>query len=122
MKQSIKLTLPVPLKNNNTGQSRHWSASHKDKETYAKALLIYRKPKTPDYKQKVTITRVLGKGERLWDADSVLRGSAKQLIDALTDRGYFKDDGPSYLTEAFGRQDDTQRKNGPAIEVEITEV
>lgn len=73
----------------------------------------------PSHKQRVTITRVLGKGERLWDADSVLRGNAKQLLDALVDAGYFVDDGPKYISEVTGRQDDSRRGDGPAIQVEI---
>ena len=64
----------------------------------------------------------MGKGERLWDADSVLRGNAKQLIDALADAGYFHNDGPKWITEAIGRQDAGQRQNGPAILIEIERV
>ena len=77
------------------------------------------KAEPPTWKQRVTITRILGKGERRWDADSVLRGNAKQLLDALVDAGFFFDDGPQWITEVFGKQDDSRRESGPAIEVEI---
>lgn len=116
----IEFTLPVELTNNNEGQSRHWSKAAASKKTFASVLMALRlKATPPDYPQKIIITRILGKRQSLWDADSVLRGNAKQLIDALVDAGYFVDDGPKYITEANGRQDATQRANGPAIKVEI---
>jgi hypothetical protein len=117
---AIKFTLPVPLSNNNEGQSRHWSKAAKCKQTFGQALIGHKGTK-PAHPQRIVITRILGKGERLWDADSVLRGSAKQLIDSLVDAGYLIDDGPKYLVEALGRQDASRRKEGPAVEVEISE-
>lgn len=119
----IVFTLPLKLTNNNEGQSRHWSKANKAKQMFAKALLETRFLfKEPQFKQRITITRILGKGERLWDADSVLRGNAKQLIDALVDAGFFVDDGPKYISEGVGRQDDTDRANGPAIRIEIEKI
>ncbi len=114
----IEFTLPVPLSNNNDGQTRHFSASVKWKTLYRKALLG-RRGSRPDYPQSIVITRILGKRERLWDADSVLRGSAKQLLDSLVEAGFFIDDGPKYLIEAVGRQDAGNRSEGPAVKVEI---
>ena len=55
----------------------------------------------------IIVTRVLGKGERKWDADSVLRGSCKQLIDAIVATGLLVDDGPKYVALVVGQQDDT---------------
>ncbi len=119
----ITLWLPLPLSNNNTGQSRHWSAAYKDKATFANTLTNLKlKGTPPPYKQRVTVTRILGKGERLWDADSVLRGNAKQLIDAMVDAGFFVDDSPKHITEVFGKQDDQKRFLGPAIKVEVERV
>jgi len=116
----ITLEIPIPLTNNNDGQSRHWSKANQHKQTFAKTLAIMRMKATPpERKQRVTITRILGKGQSLWDADSVLRGNAKQLLDSLVDAGYFVDDSPKYITEVFGKQDATRREDGPAIRVEI---
>jgi len=116
----MTILLPLPLSNNNTGQSRHWSAANKQKQLFATTLAKLRlKATPPTHKQRVTITRILGKGERLWDADSVLRGNAKQLLDSLVDAGYFVDDGPNYITEVLGKQDAGNRSDGPAIRVEI---
>lgn len=119
----MKFLLPVPMSNNNEGQTRHWSKSANWKKLYASTLSKMRlKATPPDHPQNIVITRILGKGERLWDADSVLRGSAKQLIDSLVGAGFLVDDGPKYLKEAIGRQDDTRRKEGPAVEIEISPV
>ena len=68
---------------------------------------------------RVVLTRILGPKQRLWDADSVLRGSAKQLIDGLVDAGWFVDDGPKYITEMDGRQDKSNRTEGPAVLIEV---
>lgn len=119
----MKFLLPVPLSNNNDGQTRHWGKSVAYKTMYARTLAQLRfKAVPPTYQQKIVITRILGKKERLWDADSVLRGSAKQLIDSLVGAGFLIDDSPKYLTEAIGRQDATRREDGPAIEIEIEAV
>ena len=119
----MKLFLPIPLSNNNTGQTRHWSAANKQKQLFAKTIVALglKAKHTPTHKQRVTITRILGKGERLWDADSVLRGNAKQLLDSLVDAGYFVDDGPNYITSVIGLQNAVERERGPAIEVEIND-
>ncbi|MCP4887507.1 MAG: hypothetical protein GY904_12940 [Planctomycetaceae bacterium] len=65
---------------------------------------------SPNSKQGLVITRWLGKGQRLWDADSVLRGEAKQLVDAMIDAGVARDDSPKYITFVHGLQCDLQRK------------
>lgn len=124
MKQATThdFVLPLELTNNNAGQTRHWSAANKQKRTFADTLSKMRLRSTPPtHKQSVVITRILGPRQALWDADSVLRGNAKQLLDSLVDAGYFVDDGPKYISEVVGRQDASNRKNGPAIRVEIRE-
>jgi len=68
---------------------------------------------------EIQLTRIIGPRHRLWDADSVLRGSAKQLIDSLVAIGWFHDDGPKWITSATGVQDASQRVNGPAVMVEV---
>lgn len=76
------------------------------------------------FRQKVDIVlvRILGKRERLWDSDSILRGNAKQLLDSLVaDAGWFADDGPKYIRLVLGDQDDTRRHEGPAVEIRVYE-
>ncbi len=65
----------------------------------------------------MVVTRVLGKGERLWDADSVLRGNSKQMLDAIVGSKLLKDDNPKHVALVIGMQDDTRREIGPLIEV-----
>lgn len=72
-----------------------------------------------DFPVEIQLTRIIGPRQRLWDADSVLRGSAKQLIDSLVAIGWFHDDGPKWITSATGVQDASQRVNGPAVMVEV---
>lgn len=125
MTDTITIWLDVPLSNNNAGQTRHWSAAYEAKAEFELALAAWcrwKAPTPPDHQQRIVVTRILGKGERLWDADSVLRGTAKQLIDALADAGFFHDDGPKWITEAVGRQDATQRQRGPAVQIEIMRI
>ena len=113
------ILIPIDLNNGNAGQTKHWGSSHKLRDEYEeliRAMGLVRTP--PDYKQRVVVTRILGKGQRLWDPDSILRGSAKQLIDALTSCGWWNDDSSKWLESVDGRQDDTQRDNGPAVKIE----
>lgn len=121
---SLYLELPVELHNGNDGQTKHWGKTVKYKKAYAVALKsCYTKPlETPEYRQDIIITRVLKKGQRLWDADSVLRGSAKQLIDALVDYGFMQDDGPKWIRTVVGKQDDNRRDVGPAVTIEFVPV
>ncbi len=72
-----------------------------------------------DFPVKITLTRILGPNQRLWDADSVLRGNAKQLIDSLVAVGWFHDDSMKYIVQVIGAQDATQRENGPAVSIEV---
>lgn len=72
-----------------------------------------------EFPVKVTLTRILGPNQRLWDADSVLRGNAKQLIDSLVAIGWFYDDSMKYIVQVVGDQDATQRENGPAVLIEV---
>ena len=58
-------------------------------------------------------------GPFLWDADSVLRGNAKELIDSLTALGWFHDDSPKWIVAVDGRQDASRREIGPMVEVEV---
>ena len=74
-----------------------------------------------DRKVDIIITRVLGKGQRFWDQDSVLRGNAKQLLDSLVDAGVLNDDSIKWVGRCLGSQDASRRESGPAIEVTFYE-
>ena len=70
-------------------------------------------------KVTVTVVRILGKGQRLWDSSSRGRGNYKQLEDAMVACGWFTDDSPKYIKNTVFLEDDTQRKNGSAIDIYI---
>jgi hypothetical protein len=131
-----EIEIPMKLKNNNQGQGRHWSGSHKERAVASQARVW--QPSTSESRswvslpewlsgldrksgQKIGIVvwRILGKGERLWDSDSVLRGNYKQIQDALTEAGLVEDDSPKYIEWVLGRQDDSIRDNGPKVIVEV---
>lgn len=122
--KEYRIVVDKELKNSNNGQSKHWSASHKERKAWVNALAnahVVSKNGTefhlddylacgaPDGKQGLVITRWLGKGQRLWDADSVLRGNAKQLVDSLIEAGVARDDSPKYIQFCHGLQCDSQR-------------
>lgn len=122
--KQYRIVVDKELKNANNGQSKHWSASHKERKAWVNALAnayvvskngtefhldAYLACGAPDDLQGLVITRWLGKGQRLWDADSVLRGNAKQLVDSLIEAGVARDDSPKYIKFVHGLQCDSQR-------------
>lgn len=113
-----KILLPVKLTNSNSGQGHKWYSSHKERNKLRKLLSHVRRSE-PYPRCDVVLTRVLGPRERLWDSSNILRGNAKQLIDALVELGWWKDDGPKFIRHCDGRQDASRRHYGPSVEVEI---
>ena len=130
------MTVNKKMSNSNNGQSRHWSSSHKDKKEFLRAVegswseadghmaltlddlfsqVIGQSGLTELV--DIKIERVLGKGERLWDADSVMRGSAKQLLDSIVDCGILVDDNSKAVRMALGAQDASDRTQGPAVRI-----
>ena len=113
-------TFPIDLKNDNNGRSHHYGKSAKRRKDYEKIIrTIAGQQIPPDCKQKLIITRILGKRQQKFDPDSILRGSSKEFVDSLKACGFFHDDSCKWLTEVIGRQDDTQRDLGPAVKIEI---
>lgn len=133
----------LKLTNSNDGQGRGWHRSAAARKAAGEALrrsvvLVDSEPGSEEamavpfdeslanivLSQPVVliVTRVLGKGQRLWDSDSILRGSAKQVIDAIVASGLLPDDGPKHVALAVGLQDDTRRGEGPSIEVSFVAV
>lgn len=113
-------TLPIQLTNGNTGRGHaHWQTTkiRKQYETDLRLLRLERKPF--DFPVEVCITRILGPRQRLWDAGSVLRGSAKELIDSLVAIGWLHDDGPRWIVRAIGEQDASDRGSGPTTRIDI---
>ena len=113
-------TLPIELTNGNNGRGNKWYRSsnvRKAIETKLRAMDLVREPF--EFPVTISLTRILGPRQGFWDADSILRGNSKELIDALVAVGWFHDDGPKFVTGVSGWQDASQRDNGPAVVVEV---
>ena len=116
----LTVKVPVKLSNNNAGQGNSWHKSANDRKKIEKLLKSMRLQREP-FKHPCTIEiiRVLGHRQRLWDFDSIGRGSAKQLIDSLVAVGWFFDDKPEHIRGCFYHQDNSQRENGPATIINV---
>lgn len=117
---SIELIMPVRLVNNNDGQKRHWYLSAEARAELGMQFKAWFPGRRPlGYPVKVIVTRILGKGQRLWDEDSIGRGNAKQIIDSLVGCRFFHDDKPKWIAKVDYAQDDTQRLEYPRVSVRI---
>ena len=119
-KPLFSVTLPVKLSNNNDGQRKSWYKSASERKRFEKMLRKMGLVRTP-FEQPVVVivTRILSKGQRLWDSSSGLRGSYKQLEDSCVACGWYHDDDPRYIEETRFKQDSSRRKDGPAVLVEV---
>lgn len=114
------LLLPVQLLSKNQRDKLNWRARHNLRKNYSQIIgLKYpRRADPPKYKQRVTVTRVMGPREREWDTQNIGAGTAVELIDALKLAGYFVDDSPKWLETKF-TQERSSKVNGPAVLVQI---
>jgi len=120
MKLILRETIKLNLTNGNDGQGRAWYKTASTRKAIEQQLKVQDLKRDPfEFPVKVTLTRILGPNQRFWDADSVLRGNAKQLIDSLVAVGWFHDDSMKFITQVIGAQDATQRENGPAVLIEV---
>lgn len=116
----MTLTLPIELTNGNEGRSKHWGAAAKRRAEYERIIRTkYPKAAPVPTPCRVTITRVLGPRQQRFDADSLGRGNAKELVDAIVACGFIPDDGPQHVVEVTYRQDATRRRSGPSTEITI---
>lgn len=127
----MTFTVRKELKNGNNGQTKHFSASHKEKKEWLNALplcdvtvngiemsfdmlreeVLDNRPIAS--KVGIVVERFLGKRQRLWDSDSVLRGNCKQAIDSFVTREILSDDSMKHVGWTLGVQNDTDKENGP---------
>lgn len=113
--------LPIPLTNGNDGRTKHFGASAAKRKKYGKGLGFVFKGRRPySVPVRVTVVRILGPREHLWDSSSGLRGNYKEVEDALVEAGLFHNDSPSWILETRFFQDGDQRTKGPAIELLVT--
>ena len=100
MKLLYETLLPITLTNGNDGRGSKWFSSAKRRneiESYLRALGYERIPF--GVLVEVHVTRLYGKGKRLWDSSSIGRGNWKEIEDALVVLGWFHDDSPKYISE-----------------------
>lgn len=121
MKLIETVCVPMVLTNSNDGQGHGWYRTDQQKKKCLKILEDnWLADRTPfDHCVGLKIIRVLGPKQRLWDFDSIGRGNAKQLIDAMVELGWFHDDKPEHIRPVHYDQDDMQRENGPCVIVKI---
>jgi len=112
------MILPIELTNGNDGRGNAWYSTKDQRKKYEKLLRKMDLVREPfDFPVKVSVVRVLGKGQRLWDSSSVLRGNWKEIEDSLVACGWFKDDSVKHIVHTVGYQDETRRNEGPCVEI-----
>jgi len=115
--------LPFELTNGNDGRGSKWFSSAKLRKQFEASLRTLKLVRQPyGHPVEITVTRILGPKQSLWDSSSIGRGNWKEIEDALVACGWFHDDGPKYIKRTTFEQDATRRIDGPSIEVEITEL
>jgi|SRR5690625_1017319 len=116
--QRLELRVPLHLDNRNTGRGHTWHKPAKARKEIEAILRVlpHHPVMTPC---RIHLTRVLGPRQGLFDADSLLRGTAKELIDAIVAVGIIPDDGPKHVHAVTADQDTSQRETGPATIVII---
>jgi len=134
MTSNYKIVIDRELKNGNNGQSKHWGTSHKERAAWLKKvkdayviepngnesmLVDFLDCYHPPQYQGLLITRHLGKNQRFFDPDSVLRGNGKQAVDSLIEIGVAPDDSIKHLKFVIGLQCDESRELGPYTSVEV---
>lgn len=120
MNHSETIIFPIELTNGNDGRGHRFWSSAKCRKDLEQKLRLSGLTRSPfNFPVKITVTRILGKGQRLWDSSSIGRGNWKELEDALVSCGWFTDDSPRFVTMTDFRQDDCRRNQGPAVELHI---
>jgi hypothetical protein len=119
----LDVTLPIELTNGNDGRGSRWFKSSNVRKKLEATLRTLGLVRTPfDRPVRLSVIRIIGKGQRLWDASSVGRGNWKELEDAMVVCGWFVDDGPKWIKSVSFYQDDSQRHVGPAVRVVVCEL
>ena len=136
----MTFTVSKELKNGNNGQTKHFSASHREKKEWLVALsnadvdvngiemsVDMLKEEVLDSQPLactvgIVVERYLGKRQRFWDQDSVTRGACKQAIDSFVTHEILSDDSIKHVGWALGMQNDTDKENGPYTKFHFYEV
>ena len=118
---SIELLMPIRLTNANNGQTKRYQPSARFRNDCGDWCKVWFPGKKPfDHPVRLLVTRILGKGQQLWDEDSIGRGNAKQIIDSLVACNIFHDDRSRWIAGVDYRQDANQRLDYPRVSIRIT--
>lgn len=118
LKRRVGIFVPRQIKNGNTGQTRHWSQSHKERKAWVQAVAL---ATCVEYDEHGNLTpielpslsepiglqvhRVFTGRQRAMDPDSILRGNVKQAIDSLVEAGLVEDDNAKCIQWVIGTQE-----------------
>jgi hypothetical protein len=112
--------IQLKLTNANAGRGFSWHSKAQDRNEIETILRCDGHVRSPfDCPVVVHLTRILGNRQNYWDSESGLRGNSKELFDALVAIGWFHNDCYQWIKETRFFQDNTQRKNGPSILIEV---
>lgn len=112
----LDIVIPVELTNGNDGRGSKWFSSAKVRKKMEAKFRHLGMTRTPFQNPvRVTVIRILGRGQRKWDSSSVGRGNYKEIEDALTAIGWWHDDSPKWIENTEFQQDDSRRNEGPAL-------
>lgn len=113
-------TLPIELTNSNDGRGFSFHRTDKRRNTIEGTLRVLGYQRAPfEFPVNLRITRILGKRQKLWDADSILRGSAKELVDSLVAVHWFHDDGQEWIKNVVGSQEVPEKRDQPMVRVDV---
>lgn len=114
----VDVTFPIELTNGNDGRGNKFFRSDRVRKNLESTIRILGHQREPfGFPVSIRIVRILGPGQKLWDADSILRGNSKELIDSLVALGWFHNDDQRWVTLVVGEQDSRNRVNGPATRI-----
>lgn len=119
--ERVVYAFPIAMTNDNEGRTRHYSTANKRRNLIEQEFRAYGffRHQPPLYKQRVVLTRLLGARQALWDWDSVLRGNAKEIVDALKACKFFFDDSPRWVGGVSGEQDASSRQLHAGVKILI---
>lgn len=119
-KYQLKIEINAIPKSLNKKLRGHWTKNHRENchwDTMIFQLVRYKLPSAPLTKAKIKIVKHYW---RTMDFDGLV-GSLKPVVDALVSAGVLKDDSWKVLHAWEVDQVFRSKKNGPLLQIEITE-
>ena len=114
--RSFEVTLPIELLNEDMAKRRHWQRA----QNYERIIRQEGFVRTaPEYRQRVTVTRVLGGFQASYAPGGMGRGNWPDIERALTACGWWVAADWKHLEFVDFRQVDDDRANGRCIRVRV---